>query len=335
METPLSNYLKVKKQSMTEVQPTLYLSENSSPCKKVLIALAEKNVSFIPISIDLIDKKEQYDSWFLAINPRGEVPVFVHGHNVVSSSNEILKYIDENFGYPNQLYPTLHLEKILEFIQLVNTLSTFLLTYGILFLADKGETAGITKVIRYPFNSMDLIRKKRELLEKRPEFLRKRSSELSEKNPSRKIIIEKVAKIEQSLSIFRSKELYSIRVLKKVEEVLDHIEHALSTGEVGPYLGGLAFTGADISLTALLFRLYQLGLDQLWKDGKRSHLSVYTNLVFERPSVLHVTQWKKYQKYELHLKDSQGLGSEEVAAAAVGLTGILAVAGIYIFKKFF
>ena len=84
----------------------LYYFEHSSPSRKVLIALHEKNVEFRKIRIDLL-KKEQHERWYLEkINPRGEVPVLKHGDNIIVESSSIMKYIDENLGKKRQqLYP--------------------------------------------------------------------------------------------------------------------------------------------------------------------------------------------------------------------------------------
>ena len=76
----------------------LYYFEHSSPSRKVLIALQEKDVSFRKIRIDLM-KKEQHERWYLEkINPRGEVPVLKHSDKIIVESSSIIKYIDEYLG---------------------------------------------------------------------------------------------------------------------------------------------------------------------------------------------------------------------------------------------
>ena len=78
-----------------------------------------------------------------------------------------------------------------------------------------------------------------------------------------------------------------LSLLSHLETVLDEIESELSDPEdkrVGPWLCGPIFSAADITLTALLVRLHQLGLDEeLWKGGRRPHLAVYQELAFRRP----------------------------------------------------
>ena len=116
----------------------LYYFEHSSPSRKVLIALHEKNVKFRKVRIDLL-KKEQHDRWYLEkINPRGEVPVLKHGDNIIVESSCIMKYIDENLGKKRQqLYPAIDCisSKVLHYIKLFDSIPAFPLTYGAVCLS--------------------------------------------------------------------------------------------------------------------------------------------------------------------------------------------------------
>ena len=83
-------------------KPTLYSFFRSSCSWRVRIALALKNIEYECKTINLL-KNEQKSEEFLAINPMGKVPVFVHNGNKLSQSPAILEYLDE--VYPN--YPLL------------------------------------------------------------------------------------------------------------------------------------------------------------------------------------------------------------------------------------
>ena len=41
----------------------------------------------------------QYETWFLELNPRGQVPILQDGMRVLPDSNRILEYLDDNFTY--------------------------------------------------------------------------------------------------------------------------------------------------------------------------------------------------------------------------------------------
>jgi glutathione S-transferase len=74
----------------------LYAANNSICTQRVLIALAEKGLSFDTRNIDLF-RNEQYAPWYLAINPEGVVPALDHNGNIVIESSLICEYLDEFF----------------------------------------------------------------------------------------------------------------------------------------------------------------------------------------------------------------------------------------------
>lgn len=57
------------------------------------MALYEKNVDFKPLTVDII-QGEQYSSWFLEINPRGEIPVLKVKNETIPDSTRILDYLE-------------------------------------------------------------------------------------------------------------------------------------------------------------------------------------------------------------------------------------------------
>jgi glutathione S-transferase len=68
---------------------------------QVIMALHEKKLPYKEHIINLT-KGEQYQPWFLRINPRGEVPVLKDGVKVIPDSGRILDYLEDNFS--NGLY---------------------------------------------------------------------------------------------------------------------------------------------------------------------------------------------------------------------------------------
>lgn len=44
-----------------------------------------------------ITNGEQYSKWFLAMNPKAEVPVLKHDTLIVPESGRIISYLEENF----------------------------------------------------------------------------------------------------------------------------------------------------------------------------------------------------------------------------------------------
>ena len=81
----------------------LYDFAESVCCQKVRLVIAEKEIEIEECSVPL-DQGAQYDPAFLKINPKGIVPVAVHGVQIILESSIINEYIEETFA-GRQLMP--------------------------------------------------------------------------------------------------------------------------------------------------------------------------------------------------------------------------------------
>ena len=71
----------------------VYHWEPGANSGELLIALKEKGVDFVSHYVDLL-AFEQHAPRFLALNPRGEVPVLIHDGQVLTETTLILEYLD-------------------------------------------------------------------------------------------------------------------------------------------------------------------------------------------------------------------------------------------------
>lgn len=78
---------------------TLYHGVTSTCSKRVRITLAEKNVEWESVHLNLA-KRENLDPDYLKLNPNGVVPTLVHDGKVLVESNFIIEYLDEIFPDP-------------------------------------------------------------------------------------------------------------------------------------------------------------------------------------------------------------------------------------------
>ena len=311
----------------------LYYFEHSSPSRKVLIALREKNVEFRKIKIDLL-KKEQHERWYLEkINPRGEVPVLKHGDKLIVESSSIMQYIDENLGNTrNRLYPVgKHVaSKVSHYVKLFDSIPTFPLTYGaVVFHTDK-----VTSILRWPYCSEDVRESFRQVIYDASPNLRIRASEVTDL-PAGKILAEKADAFDEKIKpIFDNLGKY-LSLLERVGEILDKVEIELSKEDrLGPWLCGASYTAADVSFSCLLLRLYQIGLDeQMWKEGTRPNISVYQDMAFRRNSVKIASEWEANKNKYLTIKKSDLDESGQVQAAYWGMAAAVVLGSIYIYKK--
>jgi glutathione S-transferase len=77
----------------------LYDSKSSPNCQRVKVVLAEKQLPFETIPVDL-KKGEQKQSDFLKLNPYGKVPVIIDGATVLYESCIINEYLEEKHLEP-------------------------------------------------------------------------------------------------------------------------------------------------------------------------------------------------------------------------------------------
>lgn len=81
-------------------KPELHHWEPNANSGKPIIALLEKGVEFQSRYTDLL-AFDQHKPEYLALNPNGTIPVFVHGDVILSESTEMGEYIDSAFDGPS------------------------------------------------------------------------------------------------------------------------------------------------------------------------------------------------------------------------------------------
>src|SRR3954469_15006372 len=79
----------------------LYNAPHSTCSQKVRICLAEKNLPFEDIRLDLGKGKDQLKPEYLKLNPNGVVPTLVDDGHVIIDSSVICEYLDEKYPAPS------------------------------------------------------------------------------------------------------------------------------------------------------------------------------------------------------------------------------------------
>ncbi|CAH0584310.1 unnamed protein product [Chrysodeixis includens] len=256
----------------------LYCNYYSFYSQKVLMALYEKNIEFEPLFID-ITKGEQYSSWFLKINPRGEIPVLKVKEEVIPDSTRILDYLE--FFLDSDLPPLVNvstdskvLNNINRFRDMIEALPAGLITVGSFF---HPHLSGSPKL---PF-----ILPVREILKSGDLSNSNNLRKLAEENPEAKSILLYKAEIQdRKHEIIMNEEEYT-KVLNVIDQVLTHVENQLKEQPEGNWLCCENFSIADINLAILLQRLWELGYEgRYWAEGKRPLLEHYYERVKQRES---------------------------------------------------
>jgi len=77
----------------------LYDFKSSPNCQRVKVVLAEKNLSYDVVPVEL-RKQEQKKPEYLKLNPYGKVPVLTDDDTVLYESLIINEYLDEKYPHP-------------------------------------------------------------------------------------------------------------------------------------------------------------------------------------------------------------------------------------------
>nr|CAD7441829.1 unnamed protein product [Timema bartmani] len=304
----------------------LYHHHYSFYSQKVVMALNEKKLSFESHLVNLA-KGEQYQSWFININPRGEVPVLTDGVKVIPDSGRIIDYLEDNFSngdtprlIPLDLGPEVR-QKVTQFRNTFELIPAGAITMGSFLHPEFIQNP------RLPF-----IQPIRRLLLAAEKSNSGNLRELAENNPeAREILLRRAENQDAKHAALENKEEFK-KVLRQVDVVLNNVEKELSLqseDKANHWLCCERFTVADVSLTILLDRLARLGLaTYFWGADKKPCLKQYYHRVQLRdsykktvPSTLLNLKMLFMMKAPLYI----GIGAVTIAFVAIG--------GVFLFKK--
>ena len=239
---------------------TLYHHPLSVCSMKVRLALEEKGVAWSGRVMDIVQKQEQLDPWYLELNSNGVIPTLQYDNGsiqVVTNSADIIRFI-AGLTEGNSLIPQQE-----EKIQLMNAM---------IDMADKIDLQ-ILSYARHP--SME---KSEEILDARIE----KSIMLGEKHPELKDCYQACANRSEKNKTFRVSVEHVQSIENQALEALSFVEDQLQGNYA--FLVGETYTLADVIWTVVLSRLELLEYSE-WINGERFPLiSDYYRRVKQRKS---------------------------------------------------
>jgi len=211
----------------------LYHHDKSTCSQKVRICLAEKGVDWDSHQVDLRNS-ENLSPEYLAINPNGVVPAFVHDGRPIIESTVMCEYVDEVWPDGTKLTPDDPIERAdmrawLRFIDEVPSMAVRVPSFQDKFLA---RFKAMSEEEYAAFRDQNTLR--------REFFMRLNRTGFSDEEYDNSI--------------------------RQLEMTVERIDKAL---ENGPWLVGAQYTIADICVAPLFQRMEDLGMSDLWADYPR------------------------------------------------------------------
>ncbi|XP_061851433.1 ganglioside-induced differentiation-associated protein 1 isoform X2 [Colius striatus] len=218
----------------------------------------------------------------MRLNSSGEVPVLIHGENIICEATQIIDYLEATFVEEEvpRLMPeegSMYYPRVQHYRELLDSLPMDAYTHGCILhpelTVDSMIPAYATSRIRSQISNTE-------------SELRK----LAEENPDlQDAYIAKQKRLKSKL-LDHDNIKYLKKILDELEKVLDQVETELQRrneetpeDENQPWLCGDFFSLADVSLAVTLHRLKFLGLARRnWGNGKRPNLEAYYERVLKR-----------------------------------------------------
>lgn len=264
---------------------TLYYFPASYYSQRALLALYEKNAKF-KHKVVFIHSGDQNDPTYMRMNPAGQVPVLTDGKKVITESDAVIRYVDENVHTGSTLIPDESSpvgKEVARLWKLINAVKVEIVTFGVVNFQD------LSKSGLHP-----MAQGMKGFLGKRSDEIKKNLTALADKYPDLRdaynVKIESAFNFQQN---YQNRELV-VQILNDLEKTFDEMERTLKkvTEEQGvsdPWLVGPRFTAADIALTTLLDRISFLGLaDRYFTPEVRPLLYSYFKRLGTRKSVQQV-----------------------------------------------
>jgi glutathione S-transferase len=210
----------------------LYHHDASTCSQKVRICLAEKSVDWVNRQVDL-GSQENLTPEYLAINPNGVVPAFVHDGTPIIESTVMCEYVDEVWSDGPRLTPEdprkrAEMRAWLRYIDEVPSMAVRVPTFQDLLIE---RFKAMSEEDYAAFRDSNTLR--------RDFFMRLNRTGFSKEE------------YENSLMQLRA--------------TVERMEAALSKN--GPWLVGEQYTIADICMAPLFQRMEDLGMSNMWDDA--------------------------------------------------------------------
>jgi glutathione S-transferase len=225
----------------------LYHHDASTCSQKVRICLAEKDVDWVSCHVDLTGG-ENLTADFLAINPNGVVPAFVHDGTPIIESTVMCEYVDEVWPEGAKLTPE-----------------------------DPKKRAEMRAWLRYidevPSMAVRVPTFQHLLIDRFKEMSEEEYATFRDSNTLRRDFFMRLNRTGFSDEEYENS-------LLQLQATITRMESTLAAD--GPWLVGAQYTIADICMAPLFQRMEDLGMSEMWDDAP--HVADWFAAIRTRPA---------------------------------------------------
>jgi glutathione S-transferase len=234
----------------------LYDFVGSICCQMTRLTLAEKGVAYARHTVDIMEKAEQFEPWYTALNPKAVVPTLKIDDEIITDTMVIVARIDRELDGP-ALTPAAPEER-----DAMNAImrDVMALHYGVLLYAKRLDADGTSPTV---IDRGLFLRRERDEHPERAEVLDRRIAG----NDRMQKILSDPAAVERHVGEARA--------------LVGQIDRALAGRD---FVSAAHWTLADAFATAALARFRLHGFDGWWSGGDNANVAAYYQRMKERPS---------------------------------------------------
>jgi glutathione S-transferase len=220
------------------------------------LALVEKGVPFQRRTVDIMARAEQFETWYMALNPKAVVPTLAIDDEIVTDTIRIVHRIDRDFDGPRLTPADPGAAAAMEAIMR----DVMGLHYGVLMYSRRLDAAGKSPIV---------VGRGRFLREQRAKY------------PERAGILDSRIEGNERLQAALADPAEVARHIEEARALVSRIDRALADA---PFVGGDRYTLADTFATPALARFRVHGFDAWWSNGGSPNVAGYYRRMRERQS---------------------------------------------------
>ncbi len=222
----------------------------------VRLTLAEKGVAYDRQTVDIMEKAEQFEPWYTALNPKAVVPTLKLGDAIVTDTMRIVPRIDREFDGP----PLVPADGPARAAMEATMRDVMALHYGVLLYSRRLDPDGTSPTVV-----------------ERGKFLK----EQRQKHPERAEALDKRIAGNARLQAILADPAETERHVGEARAVVERLNAALAAQ---PFVSAAAWTLADGFATAALARFRLHGFEGWWSNGANANVAAYYARMKARPS---------------------------------------------------